>query len=101
MKANQVAIVMDRGSAEVLDGKLTVDGPFPDNPRLESAVADLRAALDRDPDELEARIARALDPSAFDEWAMTDGGLPMVMKRTAAKDQARAVLHALQEGGPE
>ena len=100
MKANQVVIVMDRAEAEeTADALGFAQGNGYDSPANGSAQMVMAAALDRDPYELVEQIARTLDPSAFDEWAMTDGGFPMVMKRTAATDQARSVLAVLGEEG--
>jgi hypothetical protein len=99
MNANQVVIVMDREGAEMIE-RVTA-GALIGSP-TRAVNAPVRAALDRDPDELVEQIARTLDPPAFDEWAKTDGGLPFAFRRTEATDKARSVLAVLgEEGGPE
>jgi hypothetical protein len=85
MNANQVVIVMDREElADVIVGYTKKDTVV---------QAKLRAALDRDPDELEARIAQAIADSM--------GGFAEQNARDFIPE-ARAVLDVLgQEEGPE
>ena len=99
MKANQVVIVMDR---EMLDVFLPVIGNTDyleslsdrDLRKVSAAEDAMYDAIKRDPDELEARIAAALEPIPF---RCEDPGC-CDKQRERARSQARAVLHALQEG---
>jgi hypothetical protein len=61
MNANQVVIVMDRAEAEETTNALGfAQGNGYDNPANGSAQMVMAAALGRDPDELEARLAKAI-----------------------------------------
>jgi hypothetical protein len=99
MNANQVVIVMDREEAETIPRNIQVAGlslaegtHTPEGYRARDKV---RAALDRDPDELEARIAEVVK----DRMNELIGG-PGRNETPSEYDQgfARAILHALQEG---
>lgn len=109
MNANQVLIVMDRDGAETLTGKTgkhssDCAGPGWDcdcgaanegRARMRRGRAALRAALDRDPDEMEARIAEALAVEGWPEEGPVREGSN---QHQFLSRLARAVLHALQEG---
>ena len=87
----QVVIVMDRGAADYL----RLVGNDHNSPEFFSdcyqgeVMPAVRAALDRDQDELETRIAKAICGRDRGREAWSWEGY---------KPQARAVLHALQEG---
>lgn len=103
MNANQVVIVMDRAEAEeTADALGFAQGNGYDNPANGSAQMVMAAALDRDPDELVERIARAIAAGAKSNcFERLDTGLEIRRVEQQCdryRKQANAVLHALQEG---
>jgi len=106
MNANQVVIVMDRDGAETLTGKTgkhssDCAGPGWDcdcgaanegRARMRRGRAALRAALDRDPDELVEQIARIIHAGSTSIFAYED-------EPDWFKDRARSVLAVLGEEG--
>lgn len=96
MKANQVVIVMDREKAE----RWVSDAGQPDD-LIENDIA---RALLRDPDELEARLAEAINEGTCRYWGAEHKPLDALSDRDreAAIARSRAVLAVLgEEGGPE
>jgi hypothetical protein len=94
MKPDQVLIVMDREEAKHIHAEAQCGMLL-----LElDAVESLRAALDRDPAELEARLAKVL----YDEFPPDETPYGLENEGEYLRDQyqsqARSVLHALQEG---
>lgn len=83
---NKVILVMDRDRAEVMAARKS------GNLEWLRGIAEIRAALDRDPDALVEQIAKALDPDAF-----SDEGL--LVHRLVARDRAETALAAITGEG--
>jgi len=90
MNANQVVIVERAVAEDCAAWGRFLARPGVLTPSMVESLESLRVALDRDPDEMEARLAKAIGEAI---WKHDNSE-----KRDFKAFLARAALHALQEG---
>jgi len=95
MNANQVVIVERAVAEDCAAWGRFLARPGVLTPSMVESLESLRVALDRDPDEMEARIAEALAVEGWPEEGPVREGSN---QHQFLSRLARAVLHALQEG---